>query len=245
MAATLFSVPASHPSLAAALMLERKGIDYRRIDLVPGVHRAALRALGFSGVTVPALRLDGARLQGSTRISRALDAIQPEPALFPSDPERREAVVRVEAWGDEVLQPVARRLAWAALRRDRSGIRSLLEGARLGLPTGLAVRTSAPVILLSARLNRANDESARRDLAALPGQLREVEERIEDGTLGSPERNAADFQIATTLRLLMTLDDVRPALEGRPTGRLALEVAPSFPGRIPPVFPAEWLAPLR
>jgi hypothetical protein len=32
MRATLFAVPASHPSLAAQLMLEHKGIDYRRVD---------------------------------------------------------------------------------------------------------------------------------------------------------------------------------------------------------------------
>jgi glutathione S-transferase len=244
MAATLFSLPGSHPSVAAALMLEHKGIDYRRIDFVPSVHRVVLRALGFRGITVPALRLDGARLQGSTRIARALDALRPEPPLFPSDPERRQAVERAEAWGDEVLQPVPRRLVWAALRRDRSGIRSFLEGARLGLPTGLAARTAPPVILLSARLNRASDDAVRRDLEALPGLLRRVEEWIEDGTLGSPERNAADFQVATSLRLLMTMDDVRPALEGRPAGRLALDVVPRFPGHVPPVFPAEWLAPL-
>jgi glutathione S-transferase len=243
MRATLFSIPGSHPSVAAALMLEHKGIEYRRIDLVPVVHKGVLRAAGFPGVTVPAMRLDGTRLQGSTRIARALDALQPEPPLFPRG-ERREAVERVEAWGDEVLQPLARRLVWAALRRDRSGIGSFLEGARLGLPTGLAVRTSPPVVSLAATLNRASDEVVRGDLAALPGMLLRVDEWIEQGALGGSERSAADFQVATSLRLLMTLDDVRPALEGRPAGRLALEVVPRFPGRVPPVLPAAWLAPL-
>ena len=33
--ATLFMVPGSHPSVAAALMLDYKGIDYRRIDFAP------------------------------------------------------------------------------------------------------------------------------------------------------------------------------------------------------------------
>ena len=54
---------------------------------------------------------------------------------------------------------------------------------------------------------------------------------IDEGLLGGPEPNAADFQIATSLRLLMTLDDVRPAVEARPAGRLAREVVPEFPGR--------------
>ncbi|MEA2365653.1 MAG: hypothetical protein QOI32_1165, partial [Thermoleophilaceae bacterium] len=55
MRATLFGVPASHPSLAAELMLQHKGVDYRRIDLVTAAHRGLLRALGFPRKTVPAM----------------------------------------------------------------------------------------------------------------------------------------------------------------------------------------------
>ena len=39
MRATLFGVPASHPTLAAELMLRRKGVDFRRVDLVTAAHR--------------------------------------------------------------------------------------------------------------------------------------------------------------------------------------------------------------
>jgi glutathione S-transferase len=238
-------VPGSHPSVAAALMLESKGIDYRRIDFAPAVHRVALRAVGFRGRTVPALRIDGRRIQGSRQIARALDEMRPEPPLFPADANARRRVEEAEGWGDEVLQPLARRLAWAALKRDRSTIGSFLEGARLGLPTGLAVRTAPPLIHMAARLNEATDEAARADLAALPAHLDRVDAWIDEGRLGGPEPNAADFQIATSVRLLMTLDDVRPAIEGRPAGRLAREVVPEFPGRANAVFPADWLAPLQ
>src|SRR4051794_34685291 len=166
--ATLFMVPGSHPSLAAALMLDYKGIEWRRIDFAPAVHRVALRVVGFRGRTVPALRMDGRRLQGSRTISRALDELRPEPPLFPAEPERRAAVEAAEEWGDQVLQPLARRLTWAALKRDGSTIGSYLEGARLGIPHGVAVRTAPPLVVLSARLNEATDEAARADLAALP-----------------------------------------------------------------------------
>ncbi len=243
--ATLFMVPGSHPSLAAALMLEHKGIDYRRIDLAPAIHRVALRLVGFRGRTVPALRLDGRRLQGSRTISRALDELRPEPPLFPREPERREAVERAERWGDEVLQPLARRLIWTSLKRDRSTIGSFLEDARLGIPQGVAVRTAPPLVVLSARLNGATDETARADLAALPDHLDKVDGLIGEGVLGGAERNAADFQVATSLRLLTALEDVRPAIQGRPAGRLAETVVPRFPGRVNAVFPADWVAPLR
>jgi glutathione S-transferase len=245
MTATLFVIPASHPSAAARLMLERKGIEYRRIALLPVIHRGVLKAAGFGGVTVPALRLDGQRLQGSRTISRALDALQPEPPLFPRDRDAREAVERAEALGDEVYQPAGRRIAWAALRRDHSTIGTFLEGARLGIPTGLAARTSPPIVALASRLNRATDDAVRLDLERLPGWLERIEEWIGEGVLGGEEPNAADYQIATCTRLLMCQDDLRPVLEARPAGRHALEIVGDFPGRVPPVFPAGWLAPLE
>ena len=245
MGATLFVIPGSHPSMAGRLMLERKGIEYRRVDLVPVIHKGVLRAAGFPGVTVPALRLDGQRLQGSRTIARALDALRPEPPLFPADPERREAVERAEAWGDEVLQPVPRRLSWAAFKRDRAPLGSFAEGARLGIPTELATRTSAPVVALAARLNRAGDEQVRSDLERLPAMLDRIDGWIEEGVLGGSEPNAADYQIATSVRLLSCFDDLRPALEGRPAERLARQLVPDFPGRVPPVFPPSWLEGLR
>jgi glutathione S-transferase len=244
MAATLIGLPASHPTVTAELLLRRKGIEFRRIDLVPSVSRLVLRALGFPGVTVPALRLDGVRLQGSLTISRALDAIQPEPPLFPSHPVRRAAAERAEAWGDEVIQPVARRLVWGALKRDRSTIASLLDAGHLPLPTPLAVATAPPIIALSARLNRASDDAVKADLERLPAMLDQVDAYVEEGILGGLVPNAAGYQIAPSVRLLMFLDDLRPAIEGRPAGRFALETAPEFDGRVPRVYPREWLGSL-
>ena len=224
-------------------MLEHKGIEYRRVDLVAAVHKPILRAVGFPGATVPALKLDGRRIQGSRNISRALDDLRPDPPLFPAELDARRRVEEAERWGDEVLQPVPRRLAWWALRRDRSTIDTFLEGARLGIPTALAARTSAPIVRLAARLNESSDESARADLATLPAMLDRVDAWIDEGVLHASELNAADFQIATSVRLLMCFDDLRPLIESRPCGALASRVVPAFPGRIPPVVPAAWLPP--
>jgi glutathione S-transferase len=237
MKATLFAVPASHPSLAAELMLRHKGIEYRRVDLVAAVHRAIVRALGFPGVTVPALRIDGARVQGSRRIALALDALEPDPPLFGPDGEVAEA----ESWADEVYQPVPRRLVWAALRRDRSTLETYLEGARLGIPVPIAARTAAPIIRASAHFNRATEQNVRRDLAALPRLLDRVDALLRAGTIGGAQPNAADFQIGTTTALLATLEDVHPLLSGRPAAGHARRIAPGYPGRMPRVFPQAWL----
>jgi glutathione S-transferase len=236
MRATLFGLASSHPSLTGELMLRHKGIGYRRIDLMPGLHRAALRAMRFPGGTVPAVKLDGARLQGTRTIARALDAVVPQPRLFPLDPERRRAVEEAEAWGDEVLQPVPRRIVWNALKHDRSELATYLEGAKTGIPTGVAARMAPPVAALARRLNRATDENVRRDLDALPGLIDRVDELIESGVIGGTERNAADFQIATSVSLLLTMDDVRPMIEGRPAERLARELVQHQPGHTPSVY---------
>ena len=236
MRATLFGIASSHPSLAGQLMLEHKGIEYRRFDLVPGAHRAILRALGFPGKTVPAVKLGGAKVQGTTEIALALDALVPERPLFPRDPERRREVEQAEDWGNEVLQPVPRRLVWNGVGHDRSTLGTYLEDAKLGIPISVATRVAPPIARLARRLNSATDEAAARDLAALPGMLDRIDDLIERGVIGGAERNAADYQIATSISLLLTMDDLRPMIEGRPAGRLAREIVTRQPGHLPHVF---------
>ncbi|HXV52352.1 MAG TPA: glutathione S-transferase N-terminal domain-containing protein [Solirubrobacterales bacterium] len=245
MDARLYVIPGSHPSRTVIAMLDLKGIPYKRTDLMPVVSKGVLRAAGFGGITVPALKIDGRKLQGSREIARELDRIRPEPPLLPADPEARAAVERAEAWGDETLQPAARRVLWNALRRDRSPLASYSQGARLGVPIGLAVKTGQPLVALSARLNQATDENVRADLAALPGMLQLVDDWIAEGVLGGEQPNAADLQIAASLRLLMTLRDLREPIAARPAGALAMRFVPDYPGDAPPILPAAWLEPLR
>jgi glutathione S-transferase len=239
--ATVIGVPGSHPTAAAELMLDRKGIERRRLDLVAGLHRVVVRGMGFPRATVPAIVVDGVRLQGTRTIALALDAMQPDPPLLPADLAHRDAVLAADGWADEVLQPVARRLAWAGLRRDRSTLESYLEDAHLGIPPHVAALTAAPVIHLAARLNRAGDDAVQRDLRRLPLLLDRVDALLAEGVIGGAEPNLADFQIATSTRLLLSFDDVRGLVERRPAGAHALAVVQRFPGRLPAVFPPEWL----
>jgi len=243
--AKLYVIPGSHPSRTAIAMLDAKGIEYDRVDLMPVISKGALRAFGFPGTTVPALKIDGRKIQGSREIGHELDRLVPEPPLYPADPDARTAVEQAERWGDEVLQPVARRVLWNVLRRDRSPLASYSQGARLGVPVGLAVKTGAPLVALAARLNQANDENVRADLAALPGMLQRIDDWIAEGVLGGERLNAADLQIGTSLRLLTTVADLRPAIESRPAGELALRVASDYPGDAPPILPEAWLEGLR
>jgi glutathione S-transferase len=243
--ARLFVIPASHPSITAELMLDHKGIAYKRTDLLPVISKGVLRGLGFPRNTVPAIKIDGQKIQGSREIARELDRLQPDPPLFPADPKKRAAVEEAERFGDEELQHPIRQILWWSIKRDKAPLRSYSEGAKLGVPLSLAMKTAAPVVALSARFNEADDEHVRRDLTELPALLQKVDDWIAAGVLNSEQLNAADLQIAPSLGLAMTIDDLRPSIENRPAGELAKRVVPDYPGKTPPVLPPAWLQQLR
>lgn len=243
--ATLYTLPGSHPGIATALMLDYKGIEYERVDLMPVISKVVLRAIGFSGTTVPALRFAGQKLQGSVEIARALDGLVPEPALLPTGLPERERVLEAEQFGERELQHPVRQILWWLLKRNRDAMYSYAENAKLPIPTGLAVRTAAPVVAASVHFNKASDENVKAAAATLASHLDRIDDYISDGVIGNEEPNAADFQIAASVRLAMTVEDLRPAIAPRPAGDLAMRLIPGYDGHLPPGLPREWLEPLR
>ena len=230
---TLYVIHGSHPCLTARRALELKGQPYRVHEMIPAFHVPEQFAR-FRALTVPALRLgSGEKVVGSRAIVHRLDQLVPEPPLLPADPAARARVEEAERWGDEVLQPVPRRLAWTGMCARTEAIPTYAEGSRLPLP-GFVRRLAAPPIARVARWrNGGGAEQARKDLAALPAQLDRVDAWIAEGTMGGAESNAADLQIAPSVRLLATMDDVRPLLEGRPCLDLAMRLFPSYDGHMP------------
>ena len=236
MPAKLFAVPGSHPCVAVARALELKGIAYETTYLVPVFHKLAQRARFGKPGTVPGIVFeDGEKLLGSTPILRELDRRVPDPPLWPADPERRQLVKEAEEWGEELLQPLTRRLLWWGLGNEPKAQLSFLGDAKLFPPTprALAGLAGRPVAGAERRINDSGEGAVRADLASLPGHLDRVDRWIERGVIGGDEINAADLQIASSLRLLMTVDDLQPLFSGRPCSTLALRLFPSFPGRVP------------
>jgi glutathione S-transferase len=238
--AKLYSLALSHPSRAAGLMLRHKGIEHQIINLIPGSQPVVLRLRGFRGPTVPALQIDGRKVQGSLQISRALEELQAEPSLFPADPELRPAVEDAERWGEAEYQPVPRRLFRWATVKDGSLREALARTAGLPSPS-LVGRATVPVAWYFARASQANDDSVRADLTRLPALLDRVDELIAEGVIGDELPNAADFQIATTTRVLMNFSSLRPLIEERPAGEHAQRVVPRFGAGFPLHLPQEWV----
>jgi glutathione S-transferase len=229
----LYVIPASHPCECVEAALRIKGLQYKRVDVLPVAHKLVIRAQRFAGNSVPALAIDTERIVGSRPILRRIEALQPEPPLLPADPALRARVEEAELWGDDVLQSAARRIGWGVSRRDPDGVTSYLEGYRLHMPQRLLALGAGPTAWAAARLNRADDETVKRDLLALPGQLDKIDAWIAEGVLGGESANAADLQIGSSVRLLMTFGDIRPLIEGRPCAALGERWFPPARGSIP------------
>jgi glutathione S-transferase len=242
-AAKLYVLPGSHPCAAVEAALRIKSLRFERVDLLP-LSQLLIGPLRYGGATVPGLRIDGERLVGSRAIMRRLDELAPDPPLLPSPGAPSYArVLEAERWGDEVLQGVPRRILDVAFVRRPEAMLSYAGDAKLPLPKAL----QAPALPLTARLmaikNKAREESVRADLAALPAQLERIDGWIAEGLLGGERPNAADLQIGSTVRLLATIADLRPMIDGHPAALLA-SYFPPIAGEIPNgTLPAGWLAP--
>ena len=97
----------SHACRTGMLMLEHKGVAYTKVTIRTGMQRL-LPLRGFEHGTVPALAVDGRRVQRNTAIARYLDERKPEPPLFPADAGLRREVEEAERFGDDVFQTSAR-----------------------------------------------------------------------------------------------------------------------------------------
>ncbi len=239
----LYVVHGSHPCAAVERALELKGLDFRRIELPPPLH-APFQRVRFGARTVPAMQLEsGEKISGSRPILRRLDEVAPEPPLWPADSEARALVERAEEWGDEVYQPIARRLLWGALRRCPAALVSYSDGSKISLPEPAIRAAARAIVRAEVALNRASEGAVRADLRNLPRHLDRVDGWLGDGIIGGPGPNAADLQIATTSRLLLTIGDVAPFFAGRPAETHAHALFPPQAGSIPRgVFLAAWLA---
>jgi glutathione S-transferase len=100
------------------------------------------------------------------------------------------------------------------------------------MPAPIARRLGPLVARGVLRAHRAPDYDPRADLEAVPGHVARIEAALDDGTLGGETPNAADLQIAPSVTLLLTLDDVAPQIPER-VASWARRVAGDATGRMP------------
>jgi glutathione S-transferase len=229
---TLYIIHGSHPCICAETALRLKRQPYRRVEFPPVLHVPVLW-LRYRHTTVPVLRLAGGEpVLGSRAIVHRLDELVPDPPLLPADPAERERVEAAERWGDDVLQAMTRRLFWAALKARPRAISTYTPGSRLPIPPAVQ-RFAAPALTRFASHYNKVAEHAAEDFPALVAQLDQVDAWIVEGLIGGARPNAADLQLAPSLRMLGSFGDVRPLLESRPCWAFAKRIVPVYDGDIP------------
>jgi glutathione S-transferase len=231
----LHVLPPSHPCMTATVALRLKGLEYERVEFVPGPHVEQMQAIyGEGNHTVPGLLVDGEPVHGSRAILARLEQLVPDPVLYPSE-EVREA----ERWGDEELQDLGRRLPWGALHFRPEAMGTFGGAGPLDGPgTDFAIR----FVRSTWKYHGISAALLQEDLAGLSARLAHVEELAAAGILGGEQPNAADLQIGATLRVLLTLGDLRPLLSTGVCERIALRNFPEYAGDVPVgAFPAGWV----
>lgn len=227
----------SHPGWAVVRMLDLKGLGFESVTVLPGMQRVQLRLLGFRHGTVPAMRLDGRRIQGSRPIARALEALVPDPPLYPQG-DARAAVLEAERWGDEVFQDVPRRIMRWGLVHDID-LRAWLA-ADAGLPApAISARLSGASARYYARVVHADEAAVRRELAGLQANLDRVDALLADGTLTLDPPNAATLQVLSTVRALDAIADLHDAVSAHACAAPARELFAAYPAPAPAFLPEQ------
>jgi glutathione S-transferase len=217
------------------LMLEHKGVPYRRVEFVTLTHPAMARLHGFDAGgetrvagrhrtlglrigdrlgTVPGLNADGRRVSTNRAIARFLDERHPDPPLLPADPERRRAVEEAERWANETLQMDARRIPLSWARDNRPIVAGETANGRMG---PLLYHHAFARRLVIPWLGRVFPAHRAEDMAELlRGHLDHVDALIDDGVLNGPALNVADLMVAPSLALILYWPDARAHFAGRP-----------------------------
>jgi glutathione S-transferase len=236
-ALTLHVLPPSHPCMTAEAALRLKGLEYEKVTLRMPHTEEMERLYGPGHTTVPGLMVDEEPVHSSLAILDRLERLVPDPPLYPA--AIADAVREAEHWGDAELQDLGRRLPWGALHFRPEAV-GTFGGAQAPLDpagTDFAIRFARSMW----KYHRISAERLADDLAGLPGKIDHVDQLARDGIVGGEAPNAADFQIGATLRVLLTVGDLRPLIEGRPAEELARRWFPDYAGDVPAgAFPDGW-----
>ncbi|MBF2064350.1 MAG: glutathione S-transferase family protein [Calothrix sp. C42_A2020_038] len=121
----LYQFELSQYSEKVRLILDYKGLSYRKIEVTPGIGQVELFRLTGQR-QVPVLK-DGSRyIVDSTEIAKYLDSVYPERPLIPFDTRRRGLTLMMEEWADESIGIKGRKALFGAISQDQYFRKSLL-----------------------------------------------------------------------------------------------------------------------
>lgn len=121
----LYQFELSQYSEKVRLILDYKGLEYRKIEVTPGIGQVELFRL--TGQTqVPVLKDGNKYIVDSTQIAKYLDLRYPDLPLIPKDPKQRGLCLMMEEWADESIGIKSRKALFSAISQDQYFRKSLL-----------------------------------------------------------------------------------------------------------------------
>lgn len=121
----LYQFELSQYSEKVRLILDYKGLEYRKIEVTPGVGQFDVYRLSGQR-QVPVLKDGSTVIADSTAIAFYLDREYPDQPIIPTDPKQRAACLLMEEWADSSIGPKSRLALFAGLSQDLSFRSALL-----------------------------------------------------------------------------------------------------------------------
>lgn len=132
----LYQFELSQFSEKVRLILDYKGLAYRKIEVTPGIGQVELfRMTGQQ--KVPVLKDGNQIVADSTEIAKYLDRQYPDRPLIPTDPKQRGLCLLMEEWADESIGVKSRKVLFGALSQDQNFRKSLLPTTTPDIVKGL------------------------------------------------------------------------------------------------------------
>lgn len=192
----LYQFEMSHYCEKVRLILDYKGLAYRKVEVTPGIGQIDL--MRMSGHRqVPVIKDGNEVIADSTAIAKYLDRQYPDRPIIPADPKLKGLCLMLEEWADEVLGLNARKAMLGAFSQSpafRSAVLPtstppVLKNLVEAFPSEVLGVLSLGVGLGPDALKTAN-ETLRQELEGLCFTL------LEQPYLVSDHPTLADFAVA-------------------------------------------------
>jgi glutathione S-transferase len=233
----LHVVPFSHPCLAVSAALDRLGHEYETVEWVTGQQAEEVeKVYGEGRRTVPGLLVDEEPVHGTSTIFARLDELHPDAGLYPA--AVAEQIRELEPTLAEELQMSARVLVFGAMHFRPESMGTFAGVPQLD-PGGVDFAIKS--MRAAWRYLGIDAQRVHATLQELPGQLDAVDALLEAGVIGGEQPTAADFQLGSSLHLLVQIGDVRPLVEARPAAKLLSLFEPGKGDVSAGAFPPGWV----
>ncbi len=115
----LYQFELSHYSEKVRFILDYKGLEYRKVEVTPGIGQVEL--FQMSGKRqVPVLKDGSETIADSTAIAEYLEKKYPEKPIIPSDPKLKGLCLQMEQWADDSIGLNARKALIGAMSKNQN-----------------------------------------------------------------------------------------------------------------------------